>query len=137
MDLGPRMTSYNAPFTQGDRLNRIKVIRKRNKQHSKGESDKEVNNRCGPTELANSYPRAGGNASGSALDFREIYNLHYEAADDAFANAEFNYESENSALPASVYRKAGVLPSTPNASKERASSRPVHLHDDSIDIRPR
>ena len=154
MDLCPRIASYKANLTQGDRLNRIKVIRKRNKHNSKGECERDQSNRYYPSELANSYPRVGlnmvGNGSGSALDFREIYNLHYEPTDDGLTNADFSeaepfnkfsYESENSVLPSGTYRKsaagkANVLPSTPNASKDRPSTRPpiTHHNGDSIDI---
>nr|CDS18109.1 dual specificity protein phosphatase CDC14A [Echinococcus granulosus] len=130
MDLSPKPSTYKTTFTQGDQLNHIKVIRMQNKQR-KDSTGKDITIHPTTPHLASSYPRASlcgeaGGESGSALDFREIYNLHDEATEDGSTTAEssdveaynrFCYESEGSQLPSTFYHNA--MSSPPNGSKDR------------------
>ncbi|KAL5962107.1 Dual specificity protein phosphatase CDC14A, partial [Taenia solium] len=143
MDLSQKPSTYKATFTQGDQLNRIKVIRKRNKQRKDG-TGKDINIPSTAQHLASSYPRAAlsgsvGDESGSALDFREIYNLHDEVTEDGSTTVEssdveacnrFCYGSGGSQLPSMFYHN--VTSSPPNGSKDRVGI----PNGDSIDIQP-
>ncbi|KAL5104831.1 hypothetical protein TcWFU_001264 [Taenia crassiceps] len=143
MDLSPKPSTYKSTFTQGDQLNRIKVIRKRNKQR-KNDADEDINIPSTTQQLASSYPRIDlsgsvGEESGSALDFREIYNLHDEVTEDGSTTLEssdveaynrFRYEPGDSQLPSMFYHN--VTSSPPNGSKDRVEIQ----NGDSIDIQP-
>uniref|UniRef100_A0A158QFY8 SH2 domain-containing protein n=1 Tax=Hymenolepis diminuta TaxID=6216 RepID=A0A158QFY8_HYMDI len=116
MDLAQKSNTYKPILTQGDQLNRIKVIRKRNKHH-KGGVFKEPNVNSASPNFAGSYPKLGygsGSGKGSVLDFREIYNIHDPETEDGFSTTEssdieaynrFCYETENPSP--TIYR---VLP---------------------------
>ncbi|KAM3182989.1 hypothetical protein ACTXT7_011246 [Hymenolepis weldensis] len=130
MDLAQKSNTYKPILTQGDQLNRIKVIRKRNKHH-KGGVFKEPNINSVSPNFGGSYPKLGygsGNCKGSVLDFREIYNIHDPETENGFSTAEsseieaynrFCYEAENPSP--TIYR---VLPgikgtnSSPNNGKD-------------------
>lgn len=144
MDLSQKPSTFKTTFTQGDQLNRIKVIRKRNKQRKDG-TGKDITIPSTTQHLASSYPRADpsggvGDESGSALDFREIYNLHDEVTEDGSTTVEssdveaynrFCYGSGGSQLPSMFYHN--VTSSPPNGSKDRVGI----PNGDSIDIHPR
>ncbi|VDN96112.1 unnamed protein product [Rodentolepis nana] len=104
MDLAQKSSGYKPILTQGDQLNRIKVIRKRNKSSKGGVANEPNANSISPN-FANSYPKlSSGNGRGSALDFRDIYNIHDSPTEDDFSVTEssetetynrFCYETEN------------------------------------------
>ncbi|VDM17052.1 unnamed protein product [Hydatigera taeniaeformis] len=143
MDLSQKPGAFKTTLTQGDQLNRIKVIRKRNKQRKDG-TGKDINAHSTTQHLASSYPHAGlsggvGDESGGALDFREIYNLHDEVTEDGSTTAEtsdveaynrFCYDPEGSQLPSVFFHN--VTPSPSAGNKDRVGT-PV---GDSIDIQP-
>lgn len=139
MDLGPKLNSYKTTLTQGDQLNRIKVIRKRNKQR-KGGVSKEPNSHSISPNFAGSYPRltlssgGGGGDGGSALDFREIYNLENELSENALSTAEpseveeYNRFYYGTKSPQPVYR---VTPG--NKRSTGSSNNKNNTNGDSLD----
>lgn len=100
MQFLPTSSSYNKPvLTQGDQLNRIKVIRKRNKQNKNGVAKEPTINSISPTFLG-SYPKlhhieGSSNERGTGLDLKEIYNIHEPLTEDAISTSDSTEITEN------------------------------------------
>uniref|UniRef100_A0A5K3F4M3 protein-tyrosine-phosphatase n=2 Tax=Mesocestoides corti TaxID=53468 RepID=A0A5K3F4M3_MESCO len=151
MDLPHKLnpSAAKSEFTQGDELNRIKLIRKRMTPRRVDESKNSSN-------LASSFPRVGSaekflrNPTGDicsveGLDQRDKDTPNDASPDDggatldsadAVAHSRLYYRAQDSSSPPVLYRSPTITASPTLKAKDRGTRESSYVNGDAIDIRP-